>query len=79
MYLSHGSAIFHENFLKVETILKGNLDLIPSPSPSVEIQIMAGKVCFRCKGKTLLSVDIIQQCFALSPQVNYPTNNLNFH
>ena len=41
-------------FVKVEKILKGSLDLIPSPS--VKIQIMAGKVCLRCKGKTLLGV-----------------------
>ena len=39
---------------KVENILKGSLDLIPSPSPSVKIQIMGGKVCLRCKGKTLM-------------------------
>ena len=39
---------------KVEKILKGSLDLIPSPS--VKIQIMSGKVCFRCKDKTLLGV-----------------------
>ena len=32
----------------VEKILKGSLDLIPSPS--VKIQIMDGKVCLRCKG-----------------------------
>ena len=24
-------------------------------------------------------VDITQQCFALLPQVNFPTNNLNCH
>ena len=41
---------------KVEKILKGSLDSIPSPSPSVKIQIMGGKVCLRCKGKTLLGV-----------------------
>ena len=35
---------------KVEKILNGSLDLIPSPSPSVKIQIMGGKVCLRCKG-----------------------------
>ena len=35
---------------KVEKILKGILDLIPSPSPSVKIQILDGKVCLRCKG-----------------------------
>ena len=41
---------------KVENILEGSLDLMPSPSPSVEIQIMGGKVCLRCKGKTLLGI-----------------------
>ena len=39
---------------KVENILKGSLYSIPSPSPSVKIQIMGGKVGSRCKGKTLL-------------------------
>ena len=39
---------------KVEKILKGSLDLISSPS--VKLQIMGGKVCYRCKGKTLLGV-----------------------
>ena len=29
--------------LKVEKILKGSLNSIPSPSPSVKIQIMGGK------------------------------------
>jgi hypothetical protein len=37
---------------KVEKILKGSLDLIPSPS--VKIQIMGGKVYFKCKSKTLM-------------------------
>ena len=71
---------------KVEKILKGSPVLIPSPSPLVKIQIMGGKICLRCKGKTLLGivciqkfVDITQQCFALFPQVNFPANNLNFH
>ena len=73
---------------KVESILKGSLDLIPSPSPSVKIQIMGGKGCLWYKGKTLLGkqtfenkkfVDITKQCFALLPQVNFPPNNLNFH
>ena len=39
---------------KVEKILKGSQDSIPSPSPSVKVQIMCAKFCFRCKGKTLL-------------------------
>ena len=55
---------------KVENILKGSLDSIPSPSPSIKIQIMCGKVCLRCKGNLLI---------ALLPQVNSSTNNLNFH
>ena len=44
------------NTRKVEKILKGSLDSIPSPSPSMKIQIMVGKVCLRCKGKTLLGI-----------------------
>ena len=66
----------------VETMLKGSLDLIPSPSPAVKIQIMGGKVCLRWKGKTLLGekfVEISQQCFALLPQVTFPAHNLIFH
>ena len=53
------------------------MDLIPSLVFSAKIQIMGGKVCLRCKGKTLLDVvnkkfvDITQQCFALLPQVNF--------
>ena len=31
--------------VKVEKFLTGSLDSIPSPSPSVKIQIMGGKVC----------------------------------
>jgi hypothetical protein len=75
---------------KVEKILKGSLDSISSPSTSVKIQIMSGKVYLSSKGKTLLDVvnkllkkkliDITQQFFfALLPQVNFPANNLNFH
>ena len=41
---------------KVEKIYEDSLDSIPSPSPSVEIQIIGGKVCLKCKGKTLLGV-----------------------
>ena len=45
-------------YRKVEKILKGNLDFLPSPSPSLKIEIMSGKVCLWCKGKTLLGIDI---------------------
>ena len=58
---------------KVEKILKCSLDLIPSPSPSVKIQIMAGKFAWGWNAKHC------RQCFALLPQVNFPANNLNFH
>ena len=63
------SNFFHQNGLvkgpkiqnkggkfKVENVLKGSLDLIPSPSPSVKIQIMGGKIYLRCEGKTLLGI-----------------------
>ena len=36
------------NDFKVEESLKGSLDSILSPLPSVQIQIMGGKVCLRC-------------------------------
>ena len=41
---------------KVDFSLKGSLDLISSPSLSLKIQIFWGKVCFKCKGKTLLGI-----------------------
>ena len=47
---------FSYYFLKVEKISEDSLDLISSSSPWVKIQIMGGKVCLRCKGKTLLGV-----------------------
>ena len=61
-------------------VLKGSPDSILSPSSSVKIQIMGGKVCLKRKGKTLLGivkktfenkkfVGITQQCFALFPLV----------
>ena len=41
-------------YRKVEKILKGSLDSISLPLPSVMIQIMSGKVYLRCKGNILL-------------------------
>ena len=76
---------------KVEKILKGILDSIPSPSPLVKIQILAGKVCLKCKGKTLLGIAkklSKTKSLLTSPsnvlsvllrQVNFPANGLNFH
>ena len=43
-------------FDKLEQILKGSLDSIPSPSPLVKSQIMGRKFSLSCKGKTLLGV-----------------------
>ena len=57
IYAENRVRIFQKlTIFKVEKIFKGSLDSIPSPSPSVKIQIMGGKVCLRCKGKTLLVV-----------------------
>ena len=64
---------------KVEKILKGRLDLISSPSPSVKIQIMGRKVYLSHEGQTLLDVvnkllknkkfvDITKQCVAKRPR-----------
>ena len=59
---------------KVEKILKGSLDSIPSPSPSVKIQIMGGKVCLRCKGKTLLGN--VKKLFVFKSLLTTPSNVL---
>jgi len=59
---------------KVEKILKGSLDLIPSPSPSVKIQIMGGKVGLRCKSKTLM--DVVNKLFTLESLLTKPSNVL---
>ena len=59
LFATHSFTNFQTCFpliFKVENILKGILDSIPSPSPSVKIQIMSGKVYLRCKGKTLLGI-----------------------
>ena len=68
--LTHHPMLEYELTSKVEKILKGSLDSIPSPSLLVKIQIMGGKVCLRCKGKTLLGAMF---CLYIS------CNNLNFH
>ena len=48
--------VHQDKVAKVEKILKGSLDSIPSPLPSAKIQIMGGKVCLMCEGKTLVGV-----------------------
>ena len=63
--------------IKVENILKGSLDLIPSPSPSVKIQIMGGKVCLMCKGKTLLGV--VNKLLKTKSLLTSPSNVLPYY
>ena len=65
-----------KNTSKVEKILKGSLDLIPSPSPSVKIQIMGGKVCLRCKGKKLLGV--VNNFLKIKSLLKSPSNVLPY-
>ena len=48
--------LFFIVIVKVENIQEDSLDSIPSPTTLVKIQIIGGKVCLRCKGKTLLGV-----------------------
>jgi hypothetical protein len=60
---------------KVEKILKGSLDSIPSPS--VKIQIMGGKVCLRCKGKTLL--DVVNKRLKTKSLLTSPSNVLPYY
>ena len=62
---------------KVEKILKGSLDSISSPSPSVKIQIMGGKVCLRCKGKTLLGV--VNKLLKTKSLLTSPSNVLPYY
>mgnify|MGYP001494734399 CR=1 FL=1 len=68
--LEDGYAYKNGFLVKVENILKGSLDSISSPSPSVKIQIMGGKVCLMGKGKTLLAIVsklFVSKCFAFTP------------
>ena len=60
---------------KVEKILKNSLDSIPSPS--VKIQIIGGKVCLRCKDKTLLGV--VNKLLKTKCLLTTPSNVLPLH
>ena len=62
-------------FVKVENILKGSLDQISSPS--VKIQIIGGKVCLRCKGKTLLGV--VNKLLKTKSLLTSPSNVLPYY
>ena len=63
--------------IKVENILKGGLDSIPSHSISVKIQIMSGKVCLRCKGKTVLGD--VNKLLKTKSLLTSPSNVLPYH
>ena len=62
---------------KVEKILKGSLDSIPSPSPSVKIQIMGRKVCLRWEGKNLLG--IVNKLLKTKSFLTYAINVLPYY
>ena len=62
---------------KVENILKDSLYSIPSPLPSVKIQNMGGKVCLRCKGKTLLG--IVNNFWEQKDLLTSPSNVLPYY
>ena len=71
------SIYLHSGWVKVEKILKDSLDSIPSPSHSVKIQIMGGKVCLRCKGKTLLGV--VDKLLKTKSLLTSPSNVLPYY
>jgi hypothetical protein len=58
-------------FLEIGKILKGSMDLIPSPSRSERIQAMGGKVCLRCKDKTLLGT--VNKLFVFKSLLTMPS------
>ena len=62
------------SLIKVEMFLKGSLDSMPSCSPSMKIQIMGGKVCLKCKGKTLLGD--VNKLFVFKGLLTIPSNVL---
>ena len=69
-------ALIDQLIINVEKILKGSLDLIPSLSPSVKIQIM-GRVSLRCKGKTLFG--IVNKPLKTKSLLTSPSNVLPYH
>ena len=73
------ACILHKDLgmVKVEKIVKGSLDSIPSPSPSLKIQIMGVKVCLRCKGKKLLGV--VNKLLNTKGLLTMPSNVLPLH
>ena len=71
--------------LTLHQIWNYSLDSIPSTSPSVKIQIIGEKVISQnidgwCQQTSFFQkfVGNAQQCFAFTPQTNFPARNLNF-
>jgi hypothetical protein len=62
---------------KVEKILKGSLDLVPSPSPSEKSQIMERKFCLGCKGKALLG--FVNKLMKTKSLLTSPINVLSYY
>ena len=62
---------------KVENIYEDSLDLIPSPSPSVKVQIIGGKVYLMCEGKTLLG--IVNKLLKTKRLLTSPSNDLPYY
>ena len=62
---------------KVEKIWEDILDSIPSPSTSVKIQIIGGKVYLREWGKTLLGD--VNTLFVFKSLLKTPSNVLPLH
>ena len=68
--------------VKVEKILEGSQDFIPSPSVKIQIMIYKGKKfagCCQQASENRTFVDNNQQYFAFTPQAYFPSHNLNFH
>ena len=63
---------------KLEKILEDSLDSIQSPSTSLKIQIIGGKVYLRCKGKTLLCI-VNRLLKTKQKMLTSPSNNLSLH
>ena len=72
----HMGTILHQiQADKVENILECSQDSIPSPT--VKIQNMGGKVCLKCKGKTLLSV--LNKLLKTKSLLTSPSNVLPYY
>ena len=63
--------------IKVENFLKGSLDSIPSPSPSVKFKLLAGKFAPGVNCKTLLG--ILNKLLKTKSLMTSPSNILPYY